>query len=82
MEISNNVPTAVEGISSSEMKLNKIGNQLVVNGIESGVVNVYNLLGELVMSSSIDDTKTVSIESLSNGIYIANVESVSFKFVK
>ncbi|MDD6851938.1 MAG: T9SS type A sorting domain-containing protein [Bacteroidales bacterium] len=82
MEISNNLPTAVEGISSSEMKLNKMGNQLVVTGIESGVVNVYNLLGELVLSSSIDDTKTVSIESLSNGIYIANVESVSFKFIK
>lgn len=82
MEISNNVPTAVDGVSSTEMKLNKIGNQLVVNGIESGVVNVYNLLGELVLSSSIDDTKTVSIESLSNGIYIANVESVSFKFIK
>lgn len=82
MEISNNLPTAVEGISSSEMKLNKMGNQLVVTGIESGVINVYNLLGELVLSSSIDDTKTVSIESLSNGIYIANVESVSFKFIK
>ena len=82
MEISNNVPTAVEGISSSEMKLNKMGNQLVVTGIESGVVNVYNLLGELVLSSSIDETKTMSIESLSNGIYIANVESVSFKFIK
>lgn len=82
MEISNNLPTAVEGISSSEMKLNKMGNQLVVTGIESGIVNVYNLLGELVLSSSIDDTKTVSIESLSNGIYIANVESVSFKFIK
>lgn len=82
MEISNNLPTAVEGISSSEMKLNKMGNQLVVTGIDSGVVNVYNLLGELVLSSSIDDTKTVSIESLSNGIYIANVESVSFKFIK
>lgn len=82
MEISNNLPTAVEGISSNEMKLNKMGNQLVLTGIESGVVNVYNLLGELVLSSSIDDTKTVSIESLSNGIYIANVESVSFKFIK
>lgn len=82
MEISNNVPTAVEGISSSEMKLNKMGNQLVVTGIESGVVNVYNLLGELVLSSSIDETKTMSIESLSNGIYVANIESVSFKFIK
>lgn len=82
MEISNNVPTAVDGVSSTEMKLNKIGNQLVVNGIESGVVNVYNLLGELVLSSSIDETKTMSIESLPNGIYVANIESVSFKFIK
>lgn len=82
MEISNNLPTSVDGVSSTEMKLNKIGNQLVVNGIESGVVNVYNLLGELVLSSSIDETKTVSIESLSNGIYVANIESVSFKFIK
>lgn len=82
MEISNNVPTAIDGVSSTEMKLNKIGNRLVVNGIESGVVNVYNLLGELVLSSSIDETKTVSIESLSNGIYVANIESVSFKFIK
>ena len=82
MEISNNVPTAVDGVSSTEMKLNKIGNQLVVNGIESGVINVYNLLGELVLSSSIDETKTMSIESLPNGIYVANIESVSFKFIK
>ena len=82
MEISNNLPTSVDGVSSTEMKLNKIGNQLVVNGIESGVVNVYNLLGELVLSSSIDETKTMSIESLSNGIYVANIESVSFKFIK
>ncbi|MDD6132571.1 MAG: T9SS type A sorting domain-containing protein [Bacteroidales bacterium] len=82
MEISNNLPTSVDGVSSTEMKLNKIGNQLVVNGIESGVINVYNLLGELVLSSSIDETKTVSIESLSNGIYVANIESVSFKFIK
>lgn len=82
MEISNNLPTSVDGVSSTEMKLNKIGNQLVVNGIESGVINVYNLLGELVLSSSIDETKTMSIESLSNGIYVANIESVSFKFIK
>lgn len=82
MEISNNLPTSFDGVSSTEMKLNKIGNQLVVNGIESGVVNVYNLLGELVLSSSIDETKTMSIESLSNGIYVANIESVSFKFIK
>lgn len=82
MEISNNLPTSVDGVSSTEMKLNKIGNQLVVNGIESGVVNVYNLLGELVLSSSIDETKTMSIESLPNGIYVANIESVSFKFIK
>ena len=82
MEISNNLPTSVDGVSSTEMKLNKIGNQLVVTGIESGVVNVYNLLGELVLSSSIDETKTMSIESLPNGIYVANIESVSFKFIK
>lgn len=82
MEISNNLPTSVDEVSSTEMKLNKIGNQLVVNGIESGVVNVYNLLGELVLSSSIDETKTMSIESLPNGIYVANIESVSFKFIK
>lgn len=82
MEISNNLPTSVDGVSSTEMKLNKIDNQLVVNGIESGVVNVYNLLGELVLSSSIDETKTMSIESLPNGIYVANIESVSFKFIK
>lgn len=82
MEISNNLPTSVDGVSSTEMKLNKIGNRLVVNGIESGVVNVYNLLGELVLSSSIDETKTMSIESLPNGIYVANIESVSFKFIK
>lgn len=49
---------------------------------DKGLVHIYNTLGELVISQSLEDSKEINIRRLYPGTYVVVVNGESFKMVK
>ncbi|WP_179351960.1 T9SS type A sorting domain-containing protein [Winogradskyella vidalii] len=54
---------------------NPASNQLYFKTVESVNVSVYNMLGKLVLSETVNANNAIKIESLKSGIYLVQIES-------
>jgi hypothetical protein len=59
---------------------NNSSNQLYFNGIEQGLIVIYNIHGQLI--KSIDASKSKTMLNLAKGIYIVTVQTVNESFSK
>ena len=75
------VPSGVENIES-EATIVKENNNLIINYKNAGLLQVFNMKGQLVITAPVEGNSKVSIDGLSRGIYVARIENACFKFYK
>lgn len=67
-------------IDNQQLRIEQAGDAIIVYGAVGKVVNVYNLVGNKVMSIRIDSNeKRIDLSSLTKGIYPVKVGNVSKK---
>lgn len=74
-------PTSVIDRAEETLSAYVNGDEIVVSNV-SGLVSVYNVAGQLVVSDEIEGKGTINISSLNNGIYIVESNNLSKKIMK
>ena len=64
-----------EDYSALSIYPNPASNELHINTIKKIDVTIYNMLGKLVISKSVDANHTIQISALKPGIYLVKIAS-------
>jgi exonuclease III len=74
-------PNSVENLQNESIMLITNKNQIFIQGLSESVnIYIYNLLGNLVMSTNYNPGDYINLDNLNNGVYFIKIENVNSLF--
>lgn len=73
------IPLAVKSINASKASAYISNNSLILNNV-SGIVNIYDVTGKLVMKAN--NASSISVSALKPGMYIVKADNLAVKVLK